>query len=129
MASRLEGLNKQLGTNLLATRDIQKSVEGRLVCRLVGHFKFKGFDQVVEVHELVATKENEESSRAWREAFAEGLHHFQRKAFDAAENSFRHTLELRPGDGPASFYLSRIPDYRSQRLTIEWTGEIDLREK
>ena len=129
MASRLEGLNKQLGTNILATRDIQKSVEGRVVSRLVGHFKFKGFDQVVEVHELIGTLAAEAGTRAWREAFAQALHQFQRRLFAKAEAELRRTLELHPEDGPSNFYLKRIEELSSHPPPADWVGEIDLREK
>jgi len=129
MASRLEGLNKQLGTNILATRDIQKSVGGRLVSRLVGHFKFKGFDQVVETYELIGTLEAEASTKPWCEVFAQALHQFQRKLFAKAEAGFRRTLELRPEDGPSNFYLKRIEEVNSHPPPADWVGEIDLREK
>ncbi|MBI3881085.1 MAG: adenylate/guanylate cyclase domain-containing protein [Verrucomicrobia bacterium] len=128
LASRLEGLNKFLGTHILATREVQRHVEDRLVSRLAGHFKFKGFDKVVEVYELIPTAEKEPSA-AWRESFARGLHQFQRKAFDAAELAFRQTLELRPDDGPARFYLDQIAELKQQQLPADWAGEIDLRGK
>jgi adenylate cyclase len=129
MASRLEGLNKQLGTNILATRDIQKAVDGQLVSRLIGHFRFKGFDQVVEVHELLGPLDIQESTAGWRNAFAEGLHHFQRMSFDEGESCFKRTLEVRPNDGPSRFYLERIQELKCRPPSSEWTGEIDLREK
>jgi adenylate cyclase len=129
LASRLEGLNKYLGTDLLATRDIQKIVEHTLVSRLVGHFKFKGIDRVVEVHELVGSLDSAETTRAWREAFRDALYHFQRKSFADAEAGFQHTLTLRPGDGPAQFYLDKITSFSSTPPTTDWTGEIEIKEK
>ena len=129
LAARLEGLNKQLGTNILATREIQKTAGDQLVSRPVGHFKFKGFDQVVEVHEVIGTQASEEPTRAWRESFAAALNRYQRKAFDEAEAGFRKTLELRPTDGPSQFYLERIEHLKSHPLPSDWFGEVDLREK
>ena len=129
LASRLEGLNKQLGTNILATRDIQKIVQDKLVTRLIGHFKFKGFDQVVEVHEMIGTMELDEASRPWRQTFATALNRFQRKAFADAEDEFRKTLALRPDDGPSRFYLDRIRALQAAPPPTEWFGEVDLREK
>jgi adenylate cyclase len=129
LASRLEGLNKQLGTNILATRDIQKSAVDGLVSRVVGHFRFKGFDQVVEVHEFIGAKESEEKTRPWRESFASALCFFQRGALTKAEAGFRRTLELRDDDGPSKFYLARLAELQARPLPAEWMGEIDLREK
>ncbi len=129
LAARLEGLNKQLGTNILATREIQKTAGDKLVSRLVGHFKFKGFDQVVEVYEMIGTVESEEGTRAWRQSFAAALSRFQRKAFDEAAEGFRKTLELHPADGPSKFYLDRLPALQANAPAADWFGEVDLREK
>ena len=129
LASRLEGLNKHLGTDILATRDIQRSVEKTLLARMVGHFRFKGFDRVSEVYELIGEMDQAEATKPWREAFAQGIYHFQRKAFPAAEAAFRRTLELKPGDGPSAFYLERIAMFTQQPPVGEWAGEIDMKEK
>jgi adenylate cyclase len=129
MASRLEGLNKHLGTNILATREIQRVVESRVVSRLVGHFKFKGFDSVVEIYELISFAECGEATQSWREAFAKGLWSFQRKLFTEAEAHFQRTLVLRPEDGPAKYYLQKTAELKSKSLSQEWMGEIDMEEK
>jgi adenylate cyclase len=129
MASRLEGLNKQLGTNILATREIQKTSEGQLVTRLVGHFRFKGFDQVTEIYELIGSSVSEKETQPWRDAFANALSRFQRQAFAEAETGFRQTLEIRPDDGPSKFYLDRAAQLRAHPPEQGWLGEIDLREK
>jgi adenylate cyclase len=129
LASRLEGLNKQLGTNILATREMQKAVQSVIVTRLVGHFRFKGFDQMCEVYELISTAETGAVSQSWRETFEKALWHFQRKQFAEAAEGFRQTLALHPGDGPAQYYLAKIVELQNQDLSSEWMGEIDLREK
>ena len=134
LASRLEGLNKQLGTEILASRDIQKHVADTLLCRLVGHFKFKGVDRLLEVHELLGQLDLTEPTRAWREAFAKGLFHFQRRQFDLAEAQFKSASQLRReaaaiDDGPSLFYLAKIELLRKQPPPAEWNGEIELTEK
>lgn len=129
LASRLEGLNKQLGTNILATRDIQKSVEDKIISRLVGYFRFKGFDKVVEVHEMVALPDQQQATAEWRESFAAALNGFLHRAFAEAESGFKRTLELRPDDGPSKFYLEQIKYFVAHPASAEWLGEIDLREK
>lgn len=143
LASRLEGLNKHLGTDVLATRVIQKSVEQDMISRLVGHFKFKGFGQAVEVHELISKRGDSDPTQVWREAFAEGLRSFQRKQFSAAAEHFQLTIQLRRevdrtsarreeelrDDGPASFYLTKIEAFRLNPPPQNWHGEISMDEK
>lgn len=129
LASRLEGLNKTLGTDILASREIQKTVENDLVSRLVGHFRVKGFDRVVEVHELIGTNDQKQESEAWRDAFSHALFHFQRKLFDQAETGFRKAIELRKQDGPSEFYLRQIDTNRTTPPPEDWSGEVDITEK
>jgi adenylate cyclase len=129
LASRLEGFNKVVGTSVLVTRDLQKHVEDTIVTRPLGHFRFKGLDQVVEVHELISECAQEAESRPWRDTFAEGVHRFQRRSFDVAEIAFQKTLALRKDDGPSLFYLETIKGFGAHKLPSDWTGEIDLKEK
>jgi adenylate cyclase len=129
LAARMEGLNKYLGTDVLATREAQSAVDGRMVTRLCGHFRLKGFEKTVEVYELVGFPEQAEATRAWRELFADALKAFQRKDWDSAEAGFHRTLATRPEDGPSKFYLARIAELRVQTLPEGWAGEVELKEK
>jgi adenylate cyclase len=129
LASRLEGLNKHLGTSVLATREIQRTVEGKMPTRLVGHFRFKGLDQVVEVHELIIAEGEAASAGQWIDAFGCGLHYFQRMDFEQAAQHFRVVLGVKPNDGPSTFYLKKIDEFRGTPPASEWFGEIDMREK
>ena len=143
LASRLEGLNRHLGTAVLATREIQRVVEDKMPTRLIGHFQVKGFARAIEVHELLGPREMAEPSRPWREKFAEALQQFRKRQFDAAEKAFRETIQLRgriegppanggdqsAGDGPSLFYLNRIAELRISPPPNEWIGEVSMKEK
>ena len=129
LASRMEGLNKYLGTTLLATGETFAAVTGKVISRFAGRFRLKGFERAVDVHELIGTPEEAEATRPWRETFGEALRHFQERNFAAAEAGFRRTLELHPGDGPAEFYLTRLAELPPGLLPDEWTGEVELKDK
>lgn len=129
LASRLEGLNKYLGTDILATRDLQKIVEKAIRARLLGHFQFKGFDRFVEVHEIVNTIDRAPDLAPWEHSFGEALHLFQRGIFDGAEKLFHQTLQAKPEDGPSLFYLEQISRFRIEKPPADWAGEIEIKEK
>jgi len=143
LTARLEGLNKQMGTQVLATREIQREVEKEFVWRQVGHFKFKGFGRAVEIFDLVGPVESAEKTRAWREKFAEALQDFRQRKFDIAAEKFRSVIQLRQtsepelaeetsfraGDGPSHFYLEKITVLRANPPPYEWIGEVELTEK
>ncbi|MBM3840635.1 MAG: adenylate/guanylate cyclase domain-containing protein [Verrucomicrobia bacterium] len=129
LASRMEGLNKYLGTDLLITSDLYSGVRDRFVTRKCGRFRLKGFEKEVEVHELLSGPEQADGSKAWREAYAEALKHFEGKDIDAAEAGFHCVLKLHPEDGPSKFLLNHIAELRSHPPDGEWTGAVELKEK
>lgn len=123
LASRLEGLNKHLGTQILTSRDAQAPVANRFRFRYLGRFRLKGFEKAVEVHELLTERAE------WHNIFAEALQHFTARNLEAAEDSFRRVLKFNPNDGPSGFYLSQIQHLRMTPPPPTWTGEIELSEK
>lgn len=123
LASRLEGLNKYLGTRILASRDAQAAVADKFHFRCVGRFRLKGFEKAVEVYELLT------APAEWQPIFVEALHHFASRNFDAAETSFCRVLKLQPEDGPSRFYLSQLQHFRAHHPSSDWAGEIELLEK
>jgi adenylate cyclase len=129
LASRLEGLNKYLDTDCLLSGSTKEGLGDRLVTRALGLFQLKGFEKPVEVHELVGWPEQAEATCPWRTAFAEALNHFRKGKLTEAAEGFRRTLKLRPTDGPAKFYLTRLEEFRNQSLPEDWSGEIELKEK
>jgi adenylate cyclase len=129
LSSRLEGLNKFVGTDILVTTEMLKPVEHLFQSRNVGRFQFKGFERAVEVHELIEIREPGSSPPLWQETFEKGLKSFQSGDFASAEMAFQETSGLRSNDGPSQFYLNQIADLRSHPPKPGWAGEVELKEK
>jgi adenylate cyclase len=129
LASRLEGLNKYLGTSCVMSGDTKSGVGEQLVTRFLGRFRLKGFERAVEVYQLVGWPAEEEATRPWREAFATGLKFYQQGDFASASKAFEQTLVLRPKDGPAEFYLARIAELGPEGISEGWSGDVELKEK
>ena len=129
LASRLEGLNKHLGTMCLMSGTTQAEVGDRVVTRALGSFQLKGFEGLVAVHELVGGPEAREETRPWCEAFAEALNNFEHRHLEFAEIGFRRVLELKPEDGPSKFYLHRISELAAEALPENWATYTILKEK
>ena len=129
LASRVEGLNKYLGTTCLATRAAHDGIDGELITRELGLFRLKGFERAVQIFELIGLPEDSATTLPWREAFAEGLTYFKKHNLNEAEAAFQRALSLRPEDGPAKFYLATITELKSEPPSAKWTGEIELKEK
>jgi adenylate cyclase len=129
LASRMEGLNKYLGTRILMSADTQKEIAGRLLTRFVGPFRLKGFERAVDVYELAGRMEKAEACHQLHEAFAQALNLFREKDFTLAQLGFRRALEISPTDGPTQFYLKTISEIRDRPLPDNWKGETEFLQK
>ena len=129
LASRLEGLNKYLGTDCVISGETKKGLDDRLLTRPLGLFQLKGIEKPVEVHEIVGWPDQAGSSLGWRESFAQALDNYQQRNFEFAEIGFRRTLELKPEDGPSKFYLAKLDELRGQEVSEQWATHTILREK
>jgi len=127
LASRMEGLNKHLGTTVLITGATKAETGDRFAMRSLGKFRLKGFEKSVEVFELLGQRNG--PPEQWLSDFDSALKAFTRAELDGAERDFRKVLELRKEDGPARFYLERIQELRAAPASAAWTGEVDVNEK
>lgn len=129
-ASRLEGLNKYLGTDILISDATFRRLKDGIQTRPVGRFIVVGTSKPAAVHEVLGRTAEFQPAPAWLETFARGLEHFAKRELDAAEKMFRQTIEWRQGkDGPSQFYLQRIERERVKRDTNIWDGTVRLQEK
>ena len=129
LASRMESLNKYLGTLTLLTGATLSKGGDRFLTRPIGRLVLKGFEKAVEVHELVGTLEQRAEFAELHTAFAGALAGFQAGRLDAAEAAFKAVEERWPGDGPTKFYLKTITELREHPPGAGWTGEVELKEK
>ena len=111
-ASRLEGLNKYLGTNVLVSAQLMDQVDGFLT-RDVGRFYLVGKSKAVRVHELVCRQENAtDTQKRICTLFSKALQAYQNQSWEEAKDFFNRTIRVTGQDGPSSFYLEQIEKRR-----------------
>ncbi len=128
-ASRIERLNKQLGTHVLASAETVAGVDDLLV-RDVGSFYLAGKGTPVGVYQVLGPAGNgagilEEPMRQ----FAEALDVFRQGHWKAAEDLFRLCCARDPADGVAVFYANRCAAYRRSGADSFHEGAIRLDTK
>jgi adenylate cyclase len=129
VASRLEGLNKYFGTECLISGQTKAAIGDRLVTRPLGSVRLKGFESLVEVHELLGWPERAEEWRALLEVFAQALNNYEQRNLEFADIGFRQVLEMKPNDGPAQFFLKQIQERYKGDPSDEWATFTVLKEK
>ena len=123
-ASRIEGLNKLLGTRALASEAAIAGVYG-VASRLLGRFLFAGKTQPITIYQLLTTDEVAASERhALDELFAKALAEFQSQRWEEAAAGFERCLTRHDDDGPSRFYLKLCYTYRDQPPPADWEGVI-----
>ena len=129
LASRMEGLNKYLGTTLLATGELRNATNQEFIWRYLGRFKLKGFEKAVDVYELISEADKENSVDKWITDFEQAVRKFQSGQFEEAKKEFKNLLSQFPDDAPSHFYVKEIEELKKSALHIGWRGEIEIKEK
>jgi adenylate cyclase len=127
-ASRLEGLNKHLGTNVLISDATLQQIGPGFVSRKLGEFRVAGKSEPVVIHELLGAPP-ETPHLPWLETFGGALRTFAAGDLKLAQQLFSRTQEERGGsDGPSEFYLHLLATME-QPLPPDWSGRVELASK
>jgi adenylate cyclase len=111
-AARLEGLNKHVGTHILATQSVVEDLED-IVLRPLGLFQLVGKTDPRPVVEVLGRRAHASGSQLRLcEIFTEALEVFLEQKWAYAAASFRAVLQDYPHDGPSKFYLDRCRRYQ-----------------
>jgi adenylate cyclase len=128
-AARIEGLNKYLGTQVLASEEVVQQLNGFLT-RDVGSFRLKGKVKTIVIHEVLCqTEEADEKLKKTCSVFAEGMTAFKTRLWGEAIEKFEQCLESRAHDGPSLYYRELSMQYREQPPGEPWDGVIHMEKK
>ncbi len=125
LASRLEGVNKMLGTYILMSDAVASRLDGGFRTRRVGSFRVKGRSEPVEIHELLGPV-LQDLDPAWLTAYHAALSQLENNDLDGALAGFTavDAMRERSGDGPSRFFIERI---RSGEIAEN--GIVELKDK
>jgi adenylate cyclase len=124
LGSRLEGLNRVYGTDILVGENTARLVEGSFVLREVDMVRVKGRTQAVRISELLG-RSGGALPGAQEEAlhlYATGLDAYRKQLWDDALELFRQSLALWPEDGPSRTMADRCQAYRAAPPAEGWDG-------
>jgi adenylate cyclase len=129
LASRLEGVNKSYGTDILLSESTyEKAAAGRLLFRELDQVQVKGRHQPVTIYELAGLRPSE-NEPAWLPAFAAGRAAYLARDWLRAREHFQEVLRLKPDDLPAQVFLQRCRQYQEKPPAADWQGIFVLEEK
>jgi adenylate cyclase len=126
-AARLESLNKQLGTRIIAAEAVIEGLD-EIVSRPLGRFQLVGKGGALAVVELVGRAADARPCEL-ASGFAVALAEFERGSFADAARRFDTILAAQPWDGPTSFYRRHCESYLNGTSTPTVHGGIRLETK
>jgi adenylate cyclase len=132
LASRLEGANKEYGSNVIISGFTREALrgEGDFVMRYLDMIAVKGKTEPVEIFELLGIEGEVETDvpdllTAWETAIAL----YRARDYVLAREAFERVLAIRPDDGPAREYVTRCEDLRVNPPAEDWDGVFVMTHK
>jgi adenylate cyclase len=112
LAARLEGVNKQYGTWILASEDTIRETGGLLLARKLDRVRVVGINEPVRLYELLETVENAvPQQKHLVEVFHQALNFFENRNWNQAIEGFREVLSIVNDDIPTQKYLDRCINF------------------
>jgi adenylate cyclase len=113
LASRLEGVNKQFGTWILAGEDTVKETGDSLFCRPLGRVRVVGIDEPVRLYEILELRDSAtEEMKEKAGLFGEAMDLFENQDWDRAQKAFEKVLSLFPGDEVSRIFIRRCGEFK-----------------
>ncbi|MDR3172802.1 MAG: CHASE2 domain-containing protein [Treponema sp.] len=130
LAARLEGVNKQYGTWILASEETVKEAKGQVLTRRLDRVRVVGIRKPVQLHEILElTADAGKKVQEKVDLFHQALASFEARDWDRALLLFARVLDKYPDDNPSLVYLKRCQKYRHTPPSKDWNGIFNLNEK
>ena len=127
VASRIEGLNKHLGTWILATEPVVADLDSFLMRRL-GRFRLPGRVEPVTVFEVICLRESARDEQIdLCGCFDLALNAFETACWSKATELFAAILSVYPKDVPSKFFLTLCRKYSASPEKDPTIIEIEIK--
>jgi adenylate cyclase len=122
LASRLEGLTRIYGVDMLIGASAAELVRDEVYLRSVARVQVKGKTKPVDVFTFVAARgeETDPEFLKWLETYEDALEKFRARDFTDAKILFSRFLEFYPDDLLAKMYLQRALEYEQAPPDEAW---------
>jgi adenylate cyclase len=127
LAARLEGVNKQYGTWILASEDTIRETGQRLLSRKLDRVRVVGINEPVRLYELLDLYELADSGeKKLVQVFHEALDLFEKRDWKSAADGFKESLSIKNDDYPSKMYLERCGQSILKPPDDKWDGVDNL---
>ncbi|UCE38559.1 MAG: adenylate/guanylate cyclase domain-containing protein [Thermoplasmata archaeon] len=129
LASRMEGLNKLYGTNIIITENTHKIVKDKFEFRKLDAVKVKGKKKPILIYELLSGKDKlSKKQRDFVRHYEAGLEFYFKKKWKPAIKSFQAALKLMD-DNAAYVFITRCQEFIKNPPLRDWDGVWEIETK
>jgi len=129
LAARLEGVNKQYGTWILASDATIRETGDKILTRRLDRVRVVGINEPIQLHELLNTMENASPQEKQLVAvFHQALDYYNSRKWKEAAQGFRQSYAIENG-GPSAKYFKRCETFLKEPPPDTWDGVSNLTEK
>jgi adenylate cyclase len=130
LASRLEGLTRVYGVDILVGATAADLVRDEIHLRSVARVQVKGKTKPVDIFTFVGARDEDVDAEfvKWLDTYEEGLEKFRTRDFTQAKILFSRFLEFYPDDQLAKMYLQRTLGYEQAPPDEAWEA-VEVFEK
>jgi adenylate cyclase len=129
LASRLEGANKEYGTNIIISESTWEQVRDRIATRKLDVVRVKGKAQPTRIFEVLGMLPLSPDRAAILPPFEAGLRAYGAQHWEDAIERFQEVLEAVPGDPPSRLYIQRCKAFMATPPPSDWDGVYTVQTK
>ena len=129
LGSRLEGLNKEYGSNIIISEFTYNTVKETMCCRELDLVRVKGRNLPVKIYELLGEKKDESKWNNFIIAFEQGLALYRAACWNEAIVSFQKVLTIQPDDKASHLYIERCNNLQEKPPAQPWDGVFTMIKK
>ncbi|MCL2759785.1 MAG: adenylate/guanylate cyclase domain-containing protein, partial [Treponema sp.] len=130
LAARLESVNSQYGTWMLASEETVKQTGDAVLYRKLDRVRVVGINEPVRLCELIDIADHAtEQDKNLVTVFHQALECFEKREWKQAMEGFNETLKIKPDDVPSTLYLDRLKQFSVSMPSESWDGVYNLKSK
>jgi adenylate cyclase len=129
IASRLEGANKEYGTDIIIGEATRHLAGDRILVRELDRLTVYGRAGGIAIYELLDIAENGAVLPAWVALYERGLAAYRSRDFTGGANFFQNVLDAGVADQPARIMLGRCNEYLKSPPGEDWEATNAMKAK
>ncbi len=130
LASRLEGVNKLYGTNIVLSENTYKLIKDHpFVVRELDRITVKGKIEPVTIYELIGEGIPSPEVQDFIHTFEAGLKEYRNQNWDQAIFCFEKALKIKTEDKACKLFLEHCQNYKLNPPPPHWDGVHEIKEK